>query len=222
MNSEMFWTSFKSAILPLCLPIIIIGGVRFGMFTATEAGAVAIIYAMILGLWYHELGPKEIRDGLRETLMTTSSIMLIVAAASTFSWVLTKERIPQMFTEWMISVISNKWVFLVAVDIFLIFVGMFVEGNASMIVLVPLFAPAAAAYGIDSIPLGEYCLLIRRFLREEFFSVCECQENRILIKNIKKPTYLLAICVILKMDYNAQEELWSYSLRKLQQRDSAR
>ena len=77
--------------------------------------------------------------------------MLIVAAASTFSWILTKEMIPQMFTQWMISVIHNKWIFLVAVDIFLIFVGMFVEGNASMIVLVPLFAPAATAYGIDPI-----------------------------------------------------------------------
>ena len=145
MTGSMFWTSFKPAILPLCLPIIIIGGVRLGIFTATEAGAVAI------GFGYRELGPNEIRQGLKETLMTTSSIMLIVAAASTFSWILTKEMIPQMFTQWMISVIHNKWIFLVAVDIFLIFVGMFVEGNASMIVLVPLFAPAATAYGIDPI-----------------------------------------------------------------------
>ena len=151
MTGSMFWTSFKPAILPLCLPIIIIGGVRLGIFTATEAGAVAIVYAAVLGFGYRELGPNEIRQGLKETLMTTSSIMLIVAAASTFSWILTKEMIPQMFTQWMISVIHNKWIFLVAVDIFLIFVGMFVEGNASMIVLVPLFAPAATAYGIDPI-----------------------------------------------------------------------
>ena len=146
-----FWTALKPAILPLLLPIIIIGGVRLGIFTATEAGAVAIVYAAVLGFGYRELGPNEIRQGLKETLMTTSSIMLIVAAASTFSWILTKEMIPQMFTQWMISVIHNKWIFLVAVDIFLIFVGMFVEGNASMIVLVPLFAPAATAYGIDPI-----------------------------------------------------------------------
>ena len=156
MTGSMFWTSFKPAILPLCLPIIIIGGVRLGIFTATEAGAVAIVYAAVLGFGYRELGPNEIRQGLKETLMTTSSIMLIVAAASTFSWILTKEMIPQMFTQWMISVIHNKWIFLVAVDIFLIFVGMFVEGNASMIVLVPLFAPAATAYGIDPLRNGIY------------------------------------------------------------------
>ncbi|MFQ9703895.1 MAG: TRAP transporter large permease [Enterocloster clostridioformis] len=112
-----------------------------GVFTATEAGSVAIVYAAILGIVYRELGFKEIAQGLKETLQTTSSIMLIVAAASTFSWILTKEMIPQRFTEWMIQMINNKWIFLVAVDIFLIFVGMFVEGNASMIVLVPLFAP---------------------------------------------------------------------------------
>ena len=116
----------------------------------------AIVYAAILGIVYRELGFKEIAQGLKETLQTTSSIMLIVAAASTFSWILTKEMIPQRFTEWMIQMINNKWIFLVAVDIFLIFVGMFVEGNASMIVLVPLFAPAAAAYA--SIPsISPWC-----------------------------------------------------------------
>ena len=71
MTGSMFWTSFKPAILPLCLPIIIIGGVRLGIFTATEAGAVAIVYAAALGLGYRELGPNEIRQGLKETLMTT-------------------------------------------------------------------------------------------------------------------------------------------------------
>lgn len=151
MTGGMFWKAFRPAILPLCLPVIIIGGVRLGVFTATEAGAVAIVYAAVLGFAYRELHLGNIIQGLKETLTTTSSIMLIVAAASTFSWILTKERIPQSFTEWMITVINNKWVFLVAVDIFLIIVGMFVEGNASMIVLVPLFAPAATAYGIDPI-----------------------------------------------------------------------
>ncbi len=151
LGAGMFWKSFRPAVLPLCLPVIIIGGVRLGVFTATEAGSVAIVYAAILGIVYRELGIKEIAQGLKETLQTTSSIMLIVAAASTFSWILTKEMIPQRFTEWMIQMINNKWLFLVAVDIFLIFVGMFVEGNASMIVLVPLFAPAAGAYGIDPI-----------------------------------------------------------------------
>lgn len=143
--------AIKPAFLPLMLPIIIIGGIRVGIFTATEAGTIAIFYSILLGLLYRELKLENLKRGVKEAVTTSSSIMLIVAAASTFSWILTKERVPQMFTEWMIASISNKYVFLLLVNIFLIVVGMFIEGNASMIVLAPLLAPVAAAYGIDEI-----------------------------------------------------------------------
>lgn len=144
-------TAVKPAILPLCLPIIIIGGIRLGIFTATEAGAVAIVYAIFLGILYREMRLKDMLQGLKETVCTTSSIMLIVSAACVFSWVLTKERIPQQLTEWIVGAINNKYVFLLIVNVFLLFVGMFIEGNASMIILVPLLAPIAASYGINEI-----------------------------------------------------------------------
>ncbi len=208
MTADMFFTSFKPAILPLCLPIIIIGGVRLGIFTATEAGAVAIIYSAALGLWYRELGIKEFSQGLKETLTTTSSIMLIVAAASTFSWILTKEMIPQRFTEWMITVINNKWVFLVAVDIFLIFVGMFVEGNASMIVLVPLFAPAAAVYGINEIHFAMVFIFANAIgaftppMGTLMFVTCgvtECKTKDFIKEAV--PFYLLLFCCLLILTF---------------------
>lgn len=94
MTWSRFWKAFKPAILPLLLPIIIIGGIRIGVFTATEAGAVAIIYAAFLGLLYKEMHIKDMIQGLKETACTTTSIMLIVSAASVFSWILTKEQIP--------------------------------------------------------------------------------------------------------------------------------
>ena len=112
LTGERVKKALKPAILPLLLPIIIIGGIRIGAFTATEAGAVAIIYAI---------------------------------------WILTRERVPQTLTEWMLQTIDNKFVFLIAVNIFLLIVGMFIEGNASMIILVPLLAPIAAQYGINEI-----------------------------------------------------------------------
>ena len=115
----------RPAFLPLLLPIIIIGGVRIGVFTASEAGTVAIVYAVLLGLLYKELTLKNV--------------------------ILTKEQIPQQFSQWMISNIHNKYVFLIMVNIFLLIVGMFIEGNASMIVLAPLLHPVAMAYGIDDI-----------------------------------------------------------------------
>lgn len=151
ITGKEFAKVLKPAILPLCLPIIIIGGIRMGIFTATEAGSIAIIYALLLGLFYKEMKAKDLAAGLKETVTTTASIMLIVAAASVFSWILTKERIPQQLTEWIVTVIDSKYVFLIIVNIFLLIVGMFIEGNASMIVLVPLLAPVAAAYGINEI-----------------------------------------------------------------------
>lgn len=151
VTKQEFWAAFKPAILPLCLPIIIIGGIRIGVFTATEAGAVAIVYAMILGLFYREMRFRDLIQGLKETVCTTTSIMLIVSAACVFSWILTKERVPQMLTSYIVQVIDNKYMFLFIINIFLLLVGMFIEGNASMIILVPLLAPIAAQYGIDEI-----------------------------------------------------------------------
>lgn len=143
--------SLVPAILPLLLPVIIIGGIRLGMFTPTEAGAVAIVYAIFLGIIYREMKASDLKTALRETVTTTASIMLIVGAASAFAWILTKERIPQQLTEILVTYISNKYVFLMIVNVFLIIVGMFIEGNAAMIVLVPLLAPVAAAFGINEI-----------------------------------------------------------------------
>lgn len=146
-----FWGALKPAILPLLLPIIIIGGIRVGIFTATEAGAAAIVYAVILGLVYRDMKPGDLAQSLKETVTTTASIMLIVSAASVFSWILTKEQIPQALTAWMLATIHSRFIFLVIVNIFLLIVGMFIEGNASMIILVPLLAPIAQSYGINEI-----------------------------------------------------------------------
>lgn len=143
--------ALKPAFLPLLLPIIIIGGIRVGIFTATEAGAVAILYAVLLGFLYRDMKASDLVRSLKETVASTSSIMLIVSAASVYSWILTRERVPQMLTEWMLQTIDSKFVFLIAVNIFLLFVGMFIEGNASMIILVPLLAPIAAQYGVNEI-----------------------------------------------------------------------
>lgn len=148
---KAFFTAWKEAFFPLLLPIIIIGGIRLGIFTPTEAGSVAIIYSLILGLAYKELTWDKIVTGLKETVATTASIMLIVAAASAFAWVLTRERIPQQFTEFMLTTIHSKNLFLLVIILFLIFVGMFIEGNAALIVLVPLLYPVAKAFGLDDI-----------------------------------------------------------------------
>ena len=142
----------KQAILPLILPVVIIGGIRIGAFTATEAGTVAVVYSIFLGLLYKEIDWNTIVKGLKETVISAAGIMMIIGAASALSWGLTKERIPQSITELMLQVTDNKYVFLLLCNLFLLFVGMFIEGNAAMIVLVPLLYPiATGTYGIDGI-----------------------------------------------------------------------
>jgi len=148
------WDALKPAIAPLCLPIIIIGSIRLGICTPTEAGAVAILYALILGIVYREIRVDNFWTCMKETVATTASIMLIVGAATCFSWILTWENIPQTITAWLISICGNKYVFLIAVNIFLLIVGMFIEATAAQIVLAPMLAPVAVAFGIDPVQFG--------------------------------------------------------------------
>ncbi|MCL1999943.1 MAG: TRAP transporter large permease [Planctomycetes bacterium] len=149
-----FWRALWRAALPLCMPVIIIGGIRFGVFTPTEAGAIAIFYAIFLGLLYRELTVGNVLAALKDTAVTTGSVMIIVGTASAFGWVLTREKIPQYLSQVMFDLTVNKYVFLLLVNLLLLVIGMFIEGNAITIILAPLLAPIAAKYGINEIQFG--------------------------------------------------------------------
>lgn len=153
-SGRELWNAFVPAIAPLCLPIIIIGSIRLGICTPTEAGSVAILYALILGIVYKEIRFDNILTCIRETVCTTASIMLIVGAATCFSWILTWENIPQTMTTFLIGICHNKYIFLFAVNIFLLCVGMFIEATAAQIVLAPMLVPVAIAFGIDPVHFG--------------------------------------------------------------------
>lgn len=154
VDKRELWEAFKPAILPLCLPVIIIGSIRLGICTPTEAGAVAILYALFLGILYKEIHLNNIFSCIKETAATTASIMLIVGAATCFSWILTWENVPQNLTAGLIALCSNKYIFLLAVNLFLLVVGMFIEATAAQIVLAPMLVPVAAAFGIDPVHFG--------------------------------------------------------------------
>ena len=151
---QELWEALKPALLPLCLPIIIIGGIRLGFFTPTEAGAIAIFYAILLGILYKEIRLDNVLTCIKETVATTSSIMLIVGAATCFSWILTWEKVPQTMTTFLIGLCKNKYLFLLLTNLFLIVVGMFVEATAAQIVLAPMLAPVAVSFGIDPVQFG--------------------------------------------------------------------
>lgn len=150
-SMQRLWKSFKGAFLPLCLPIVIIGGIRIGAFTPSEAGAIAIVYALLLGFIYREFKFKDFITGIKETVVTSGAIMIIIAAASAFAWIMTREKIPQQITLSFTQYLDSKILFLLSLNVFLLFIGMFVEGNAAMIIIVPLIAPLATHFGIDPI-----------------------------------------------------------------------
>jgi len=143
--------AMRRAALPLCLPVIVLGGIRLGVFTPTEAGAVAVLYVVGLGVSYRTLSLPKLSLCLKETVLTTAVVMLIIGAASALAWVLTRERVPQALTAWMVETVANKTLFLLLINAFLLVIGLFIEGNAAMIVLVPLLVPIARVFGIDDI-----------------------------------------------------------------------
>ncbi len=200
-----FRSAFVKAILPLFLPVVIIGGIRLGIFTPTEAGAIAIVYAVVLAVLYRELSATSMAQAIKETIFTTASVMVIIAAASAFSWILTYEKIPHQFTQFMISTINNKYVFLIAVNIFLLIVGMFIEGNATMLILVPMLAPVAQSYGINPIHFAmiyifnSSCGCVTPPLGTLIFVTCGVTKCKIrdFIKEAAPFYVMLLICLLL-------------------------
>jgi len=160
VTKKHFFFTLKDAGLALLLPLIIIGGIRFGVFSSTEAGAIAILYALFLGLViYREMKFSQLVKALVETVHTASSVLIIIAAGSAFAWVLTLEQVPQRMTAVMVDYVSSPLLFFVVVLVFLLIVGMFVEGNISIIILTPLFMPMLVQYGIDPVHFGIFFVL---------------------------------------------------------------
>ena len=149
------WEAFKGSLWALTVPIVIVGGIRFGVFTATEAGAAAAVYAFLLGKFvFKTLRWRDLPGILRESLHATAVVMMIIAAAAPFGWLITYARLPQQATEFLLAISNNPTVVLLLLNVFLLLLGMFMEGTALMIILVPLLAPAIKAIGIDPVHFG--------------------------------------------------------------------
>ena len=150
-----FWAACKAASGGLSLVIVILGGIRFGIFTATEAGAMAVAYVIFLGaVVYRELKFEHFKQALLETTQSTATIMLIIMACSALAWLFTWEQISQSVAAFITGFSKNPYVFLMVLNGFLLFLGMFIEGNAAIIVLVPLLMPTVKLLGIDPIHFG--------------------------------------------------------------------
>lgn len=154
-SGRELWLAFKESFLALLMPVIILGGIYGGVFTATEAAGVAVLYSFIIGVFvYREIKFKQLMQIFTSSVVTTSAIMFILASAGLFGWILTREGIPQQVAQFFINFSDSAIVFLLLVNVFLLLIGMFMETNASIIILAPLLLPVAVQLGIDPVHFG--------------------------------------------------------------------
>jgi tripartite ATP-independent transporter DctM subunit len=150
-----FIKQFFKSIWALLIPFAIILGMRFGVFTPTEAGGIAVLFAIVVGLFvYRKLKLEHLPIILMDTVKGTGAVLVIIASAKVFGYYLTLERIPQMLTTALMNMTSNPFVLLIVINLMLLIVGMFIEGGAALVILAPLLVPAVKALGIDPIHFG--------------------------------------------------------------------
>ena len=151
--------SFRKATLQagwaLLMPVIILGGIYGGVFTPTEASAVAVFYALVVGmLIYREIKFKDLVLILRKSVMSSAVIMFIIANAGLFAFLITRAGVPDAIGHWLQEVLKSPAYFLLGVNVALFLIGMFIETSAAIIVLAPILAPVAMHFGIDPVHFG--------------------------------------------------------------------
>ncbi|WP_370678660.1 TRAP transporter large permease [Comamonas sp. GB3 AK4-5] len=139
----------------LLMPVIILGGIYGGVFTPTEASAVAVFYALVVGMGiYREIRPRDLYAILRKSAMSSAVIMFIIANAGLFAFLITRAGVPEAIGHWLQQVLQSPAMFLLGVNAALFIIGMFIETSAAIIVLAPILAPVAAHFGVDPVHFG--------------------------------------------------------------------
>ena len=149
------WADLLPALPALMAPLILIGGMLLGWFTPTEIAAVTVAYALLISaLFYRELTWQRLLDAALETLRASAAILVIVAMAALFGWVLSVEQVPQAMTKLMLSISTDPMVLLLLVNVLLLVVGMFLDSTTAILVIAPIIAKPLVAAGVDPVHLG--------------------------------------------------------------------
>lgn len=148
-------TAFRGAALALLAPVLVVGGIRSGFFTPTEAASIAVVYALFIGFFvYRELTLAIVFRLLRDTAEMTGAILLVIAAASVFGWILAAEQVPQLAVSLISGATESATIALFALMSVVLVLGTFMESIAIILILAPVFMPVLATYGIDPVYFG--------------------------------------------------------------------
>ncbi len=149
-SMKEIWAVTKDAGPALLMPVIIVGGIWTGTFTPTEAAAVAVVYGLLISLLlYKDLKPRDLPAIALKAFRTSASVLLVIGATSVLSWLLTAEMVAAQLADWIQSVASQPWQFLLMLNVVLLMLGIFIEPLPAMLLTAPLFLPMAQSMGID-------------------------------------------------------------------------
>jgi len=156
--AEVFKT-FLEAIPSLFMLVVVIGGIVSGIFTATEASAIAVLYSLVLGLIYREITVKSLPAILLDSSATTAVVMLLIAASMAMSWGLSYENIPQEISAGLLQLSDNKIIILLLINLILLFVGIFMDMTPAVLIFTPIFLPIVTKLGLDPVHFGIIMIL---------------------------------------------------------------
>ena len=149
------WQETKSAIWALLMPVILLGGILSGIFTPTEASIVTCVYSLIVGVFvYKEIKLSDVPRIVSENMISCGSIIVLIGMANVFAFILVNERIPQKVAEGILNVTHNRIAVILLINIVLLFVGMFMESLAAVLITFPVLLPVATAVGMDPVHFG--------------------------------------------------------------------
>jgi C4-dicarboxylate transporter DctM subunit len=215
-SGAQIWQAFRTAFWALLMPILIVAGIRTGVFNVTECSAVAVLYALFVGAAvYRELTLRTVVGCLVRTARTTAVIMLVIGGAQAVSWLLAYQNIPQAIADWMLATTRNPWVFLLLVNAFLLLVGTFMENGPALVMLAPVLYPIAVKLGIDPI---HFSMIVSLNLVIGLITppVAICLSIGALIARIPTreatrevtPFFIAAVAVLMLVTFVPQVSLW--------------
>lgn len=151
--------SFVQSFPALLTPVIILGGISTGICTPTEASVVAVLYALIQGFLTKNLRLRDMPEIMDDTLTSAMSVLFIVSSANAFGYIITAQQVPTKLAGMFLGVVTNKFVALLVINIFLLLVGMVMESLAALVILVPILLPVITSFGVDPLHFGIICIL---------------------------------------------------------------
>jgi tripartite ATP-independent transporter DctM subunit len=206
---------FLDAVPSLLLLIIVIGGIIAGIFTATEASAVAVLYTLILAFIYKEIKFKDLPDILMRTVRTTAIVLLLVATSMGLSWIMSYENIPQDVSRGLLSLTENKFAIMIIINLILLAVGVFMDMTPAVLIFTPIFLPIVGDLGLDPIHFGIIMVL------NLSIGLCTppvgtllfvgCSVSKIGIGSVIRPLiplYIAMIAILLLVTFIPELSLW--------------